>query len=439
MNNRLTTSHLFALGLMMFALFLGAGNLIFPPAMGQVAGNQVWIATLGFLITGVGLPLLGIIAIALSGGDLQTISSRAHPIFGLIFTVIAYLAIGPFFGIPRTGTVAFEIAIFPFLSEVSRSSVIPLFLFTLFFYSITFFISLNPEKMVTSVGKVITPILLILLFILSVKGIFSPIGQIEEPLGKYTAQPFFNGFLEGYLTMDAIASLVFGIVIIARLKEQGITEKRKLAISTIYAGLIAVTGLSVVYLSLAYLGATSVGTIGVMENGGAILSSISFILLGNVGRVMLGIVITLACLTTSIGLVSATSEYVKKRFEKVSYPLVVATITLFSFIMANLGLAQLLKISLPVLIAIYPIAIVLIILSLFEKYIKGSRYIYSGGVIGASLISIVDGVEAANYPLTSIHGLYEWIPLYTVGVGWVIPSAIGVFIGFIYTNKRRLG
>lgn len=116
MNNRLTTSHLFALGLMMFALFLGAGNLIFPPAMGQVAGNQVWIATLGFLITGVGLPLLGIIAIALSGGDLQTISSRAHPIFGLIFTVIAYLAIGPFFGIPRTGTVAFEIAIFPFLS-----------------------------------------------------------------------------------------------------------------------------------------------------------------------------------------------------------------------------------------------------------------------------------------------------------------------------------
>ncbi len=441
MNSRLTISQLLAIGLMMFALFLGAGNLIFPPAMGQVAGDQVWIAILGFLITGVGLPLLGIIAIALSGGDLQTISSRAHPKFGLIFTIISYLSIGPFFGIPRTGTVAYEIAIFPFLSEGTRLSFLPLFLFTVFFYSITFFISLNPEKMVTSVGKIITPILLILLFILSVKGILSPVGAIGEPHGNYATQPFFNGFLEGYLTMDAIASLVFGIVIISRLKEQGINDKRKLASYAIYAGIIAIVGLSAVYLSLAYLGATSVGVIGVLDNGGAILSNLSYLLLGTVGRGMLGVVITLACLTTSIGLVSATSEYVNKRFKKTSYPLVVAVVTVFSFVMANLGLTQLLKISLPILVAIYPVAIVLIILSILEKYIGGSHYVYRGGVIGASLISIVDGFQAANYPLTNIRRLYDYIPLYTVGVGWVIPSVIGVCIGFLLflANRKRLG
>lgn len=437
MNNEFTTKNLFAIGLMMFALFLGAGNLIFPPAMGQAAGGDVWLATFGFLITGVGLPMLGITAIALSGGDLQTISSRVHPTFGLIFTMIVYLAIGPFFGIPRTGTVSYEIGLFPFLSESWKLSSLPLLIFTFLFYSITFVISLNPEKLVTSVGKIITPILLVLIAILGAKGIISPIATIKDPINDYVSQSFFKGFLEGYLTMDAIASLVFGIVIISRIKEQGVTDKRKIAVATIKTGFIAILGLSAVYLCLAYLGATSVGSIGYMDNGGAILSSISYVLFGNFGRFILAIVITLACLTTSIGLVSASSEYVKNHFPVVSYPVVAATITIFSFIMANLGLSQLLKISLPALIAIYPVAIVLIILSLLDRAFNSARPVYIGGVIGAGVISIVDGLQNANFTFTTINNVYELIPLYNVGVGWLLPAIFGSVCGYIISRVNK--
>ncbi len=436
MESKLKNRETVAIGLMMFALFLGAGNLIFPPAMGQGAGEHIWIATLGFLVTGVGLPLLGITAIAISGGDLQALSSRVHPTFGLVFTLLVYLAIGPLFGIPRTGTVAYEIGVFPFLSERLNTSAFPLLIFTLIFYSITFIVSLNPSKLVTAIGKVLTPILLVLLTILAFRGILFPIGDLQSAKFDYIEQPFFQGFLDGYLTMDAIAALVFGIIIISRIQEKGITNKKVLTLTTIKAGVIAVVGLSAVYLSLAYLGATSVSVIGELDNGGAILTSIAQLLFGWFGMVILALVITVACLTTSIGLVSACGEYVNQLFPKLSYPMIIAVICIFSMTMANLGLTQLIQVSLPILIAIYPIAIVLIMISFLDPLFGGSRYVYSGGVIGAGLISIVDGFITASFQFTKIVELYGLIPLYNVGVGWIIPSLVGAIVGYGISKRK---
>ncbi|MGO4888729.1 branched-chain amino acid transport system II carrier protein [Anaerobacillus sp. MEB173] len=436
MKKNLSTKETVAIGLMMFALFLGAGNMIFPPAMGQAAGTNVWIATLGFLITGVGLPLLAVAAIAKAGGNLQELASRVNPIFGIIFTITMYLAIGPFFGIPRTGTVAFEIGAVPFLPESMNTTGLPLFIFTVIFFSITFWLALNPSKLVGRIGKVLTPILLVLLAALSIKGIITPMGSFADPAEAYAPAPFFKGFLEGYLTMDTIAALVFGIVIIARVTERGVTDRDIIAKTTIKAGLIAGLGLSLVYLSLAYLGASSVTALGDLSNGGAILSGIANELFGSMGMIILALAITFACLTTSVGLVSACGEYFVKLMPKVPYPVMVGVLSLFSMIIANMGLSQLIQFSLPVLIAIYPIAIVIIILSFFDQFFKGHSQVYAGAVIGAALISVVDGLAMTGMNLDALHSILSYIPLYGVGVGWLLPAIIGSIIGFFIGNSK---
>lgn len=221
MKNSLSIKETLAIGLMLFALFFGAGNMIFPPVLGQYAGENVWLAIGGFLLTGVGLPLLGVIAVALTGTGAKGLADKAHPKFGTIFTVILYLSIGPFFAIPRTGTVSYEIGLAPFLSEGQAESWIPLFIFTLVFFTITYLLALNPSKLVDRIGKVLTPILLAVIAIIVFKAIATPMGMIGAPDATYKANPLFTGFLEGYKTMDALASIVFGIVVVTARKIEG--------------------------------------------------------------------------------------------------------------------------------------------------------------------------------------------------------------------------
>lgn len=419
------------LGLMMFALFLGAGNLIFPPALGQEAGTSVGTAIIGFLITGVGLPVLAMITIAKSGGTLQQISQRVGVIFGVFFPLAVYLAIGPLFGIPRTGSVAYEIGLLPYLSQ--GSSNLSLLLFTIIFFSISYWLSLNPSKLVSRIGKVLTPILVIVLSALTFMGILKPVGTVSAPTGDYANFAFFSGFKEGYFTMDAIAALVFGIIVISRMKERGIHNTKELTKKTIQVGLIAGTGLALVYLGLAYLGSTSVSLLGYQENGGAILTAISEELLGLIGLMLLSIVITIACLTTSIGLISAFGEYVSISFPIVPYKLSTGIVALFSFTMANMGLTQLIQFSLPILVMIYPIAIVLIILTLFDGIFKGRKEVYVGSVIGAGIISIADGFIAAELFLESTSSFLHFFPFADLGIAWIIPAVIGGLFGYFYS------
>lgn len=430
-NQSYTFKDTMIIGFMMFALFLGAGNLIFPPLLGQEAGTAVWSAIIGFLVTGVGLPILAIIAIAKSGGDLQQISSRVGKTFGLIFPFVVYLAIGPLFGIPRTGSVAYEIGLLPYLKE--GATTFSLLVYSLIFFGISYWLSLNPSKLVPRIGKVLTPILVIVLVTLTLAGIISPLGLAFDPINEYSNFAFFTGFQEGYFTMDAIAALVFGTIVITRMKERGLTARKKLTRNSVQVALIAGLGLIFVYISLAYLGSTSVSILGYQENGGLILTGISEALLGFTGLLLLSLIITIACVTTAVGLISAFGEYISKTVPAIPYVVSTGSVALFSFSMANMGLTQLIQFSLPILIMIYPMAIVLIILTLLDNLFQGRKEVYAGAVIGAAIISIPDALITAELMTDTMTTFLSFFPLAEQGIAWITPTVLGAIIGFVYS------
>jgi len=416
---------------MLFALFLGAGNIIFPPALGQMAGENIFIAMLGFLITAVGLPLIAVLAIANAGGEsgLQVIAGRVHPIFGIAFTMTIYMAIGPFFGIPRTATVSYEIGIVPFLTGGAATSSLPLVLFTILFFTMTIVLALNPAKLVDRIGKILTPVLLLVIGSLAIKSLITPMGEIGQAKGDYITQPFFRSIVEGYLTMDVIAALVFGIVIINALKAEGVTKKGPLLKAMIIAGLVAATGLTLVYIALSYIGATSVEVIGMQANGGTILSLTSTVLYGPAGTLILAVTIIFACLTTSIGLVSACSQFFEEIFPKLSYKTYVFIFAGISALFANVGLTQLIAISVPVLMMIYPLAIVLMLMSFIDKSFGRKPIVYILALIATAFVSIFDGLLAANIDVKPVTSLLAHLPLYEQQLGWLVPAIIGAFIG----------
>ncbi|MEH6941777.1 branched-chain amino acid transport system II carrier protein [Bacillus sp. JJ722] len=436
MNKDLSNKQILAIGLMLFALFLGAGNIIFPPFLGQQAGSNIWIAVSGFLVTGVGLPLLAVIAVG-KVGSLQTLAGRVHPVFGVVFTIIIYLAIGPFFGIPRTATVTYEIGVLPFLSESAAQSFLPLAILSIIFFAITAWLSLNPTKLVDRIGKIITPILLAVLAVLVGKSLLSPLGSISSPTEAYESHSFFNGFIEGYLTMDTISGLVLGIVVISAISDLGITKKETITSTVCKAGIIAATGLALVYLSLTYIGATSVNEVGMLDNGGAILSASTKILFGNIGSIILALTITLACLTTSVGLISSCAQYFSQQVPALSYKAIVIILSTFSTIIANFGLSKLISISLPVLSFIYPLAITLIIVSFFHKYFHGYSAVYVGSMLAAGIVSLIDVLISVGLNLGAISDIMSLLPLSEQGIGWILPAIIGGFIGYSYGKSTE--
>ncbi|MGE7836016.1 branched-chain amino acid transport system II carrier protein [Viridibacillus arvi] len=436
-NKSLSLGEQVAVGLMLFALFLGAGNIIFPPQLGQQAGESFSLAMLGFLITGVGLPLIGVITVAKAGGQLQDMAGKVHPIFGIVFTSIVYLAIGPFFAIPRTGTVSYEIGVSPFLSDAMRESSIPLLISTIVFFGITTFFALNPTKLVDRVGKILTPLLLLVIALLAAKSIITPMDGPGEAVGKYTTQPFTEGFLQGYLTMDFLAALIFGIVIIQALHAKGVTDSKKIVKTTIFAAFIAAAGLALVYISLGYIGASSFQTIGAQGSGAEIIAKSANVLYGDFGNILLSAVILLACLTTSIGLLTASSQFFTKLFPKISYLAFVFIFAIFSTAISNFGLEQLISISLPVLLAIYPIAIVLMSLALIDKFFNGASIVYTVALIATALVSVYDGLHAAKMDIPAYANLLSHLPLYAEGIGWLVPAIVGTIIGWIISLFTR--
>lgn len=420
-----------AVGFMLFALFLGAGNIIFPPLLGQQAGENIVISMIGFLITGVGLPLLGIVTVAKNGGDLQELSSRINPYFGIIFTTIIYLSIGPFFAIPRTGAVSYSIGIAPLLSESMQASWIPLFLTTLVFFGITLYLAYNPTKIVDRVGKILTPALLIVICLLAIKAVISPMGPIGEAQGPYIDNAFGESFIQGYLTMDVLASLVFGIVIVQGIAARGVTDRAEQVKITVFAGIIAAAGLAFVYVSLGYIGVTSTSAIGFFDDGGQIISAAAQSLYGSAGTIILSATIILACLTTSVGLLSANATFFAKIYPKISYRSYLIFFALFSFAVSNFGLNKLISLSLPVLMAIYPIAIVLMLLALVGNLFKHAPIVYGISLIFTGVVALYDGIKTAGFSIPAYENLLAMLPLYGQSIGWLVPAIVGAIIGYI--------
>ncbi|ATD55602.1 branched-chain amino acid transport system II carrier protein [Clostridium chauvoei] len=431
----LSRKDLVLISLMLFSLFFGAGNLIFPPFLGQAAGTKTVIAMLGFFITAVGFPVLGVVVIAKSGG-LYALAKRVNKTFAGVFTVLIYLSIGPCLGIPRAGSLPFEMAVSPYLpSNMSRA--LALFIFTLIFFAVAYWLSLSPSKLVDRMGKVLTPTLLSLVAIIFIAAIFKPLGGYAKPTGEYITSPFIKGFLEGYLTMDTIAALNFGIVISLAIKSRGVKDEKTVISTSIKAGIIAGILLIAIYSMLGHLGATSGGRFGATENGAQTLTNVMTYIFGKPGAVLLAVVFTLACLTTCVGLITSCSQYFTTLNNKVSYKAWVSLLALSSMLLANMGLTKILSISVPVLNAIYPIAIMLILVGIMNNLFKGSRVVYSTTILFTGVISVIDALEQVGFRLGFVTKLVDKLPFYSQGLGWVAPAILGLLLGIVIKEVRE--
>jgi len=426
---------IFLIGITLFALFFGAGNLIFPVMLGQLSGTNVTSSSLGFVATGVLMPLLGVIALGYSGEkDFLPVAKRAGAIFGLIFVTTLYLTIGPLFAMPRTGSVSYEIAVRPFLDDSYQQ--IGLALFTLFYFGICLVLSLNPNQIVAIVGKILTPLLLVTIAILVLASIIAPMGEKLPPFTEnYSVKPFFTGFQEGYLTMDTLASLVFGIRQVKCFAFKGSNQKQSILLACTKASLIAGLFLALVYLSLAYLGSTSVEKIGKLDNGAQVLAQSAVHYFGSTGNVILGIIVMLACMTTCIGLTTACADYANNLIPKISYRSFAIILSVISALFANVGLTALINISVPILIIIYPVTIVLIGLIFAHKLFGGKKYVYIGALYTTLIISTIEVLQQFLAPINTIHQLFDaYLPFYNLGIGWAIPALIAGFLGYFWQN-----
>ncbi|CZQ87101.1 branched-chain amino acid transport system II carrier protein [Trichococcus ilyis] len=446
MDNKLSNKEYIYIGSMLFGLFFGAGNLIFPVHMGQLAGQNLIPAMLGFIVTAVGLPFLGIVAMGLSGKEsLLEMASKIHPKYGVFFTSALYLTIGPFFATPRTATVSFEAAFAPYLDP--SLAKMALFFFSLIFFTAVLWFSLKPSEILKWVGKVLNPIFLVFLSVLILFGFFAPMGTAGEiPVdASYQTGAFFKGFLEGYNTMDALASLAFGIIVVTTIQGLGVTKPTAIAKDTIKSGLISMLLMAVIYGSLVYLGATSRGIFEISDNGGIALAQISNAYFGIFGAIVFAIIITVACLKTAIGLVTAISETFVHMFpNSLDYKKYVYLFTAISFGLANLGLSQIIAFSIPVLMFLYPLSITLILLSITSNLYNDRAIVYQMTTLFTLPFAIVDFLKALPQGLkdgAGMNGIIAWtdsaIPLSDIGMGWLIPSMIGFAIGLAISKNNK--
>ncbi|KON67478.1 branched-chain amino acid transporter [Peribacillus butanolivorans] len=420
------------IGLMLFSMFFGAGNLIFPPFLGASSGTSFWPAIAGFVATGVGLPILVLLAVSLVKGGAQTIGARVHPIFSTLFMVVIYLSIGPFLAIPRNANVAYEMGFKPYLGDSMNQSLF-LFLFTAVFFTIVYVISLNPKKMETFMGRWITPTLLLAMVILCVVGFVKLDAPFQAPTDTYATGAFSKGFIEGYNTMDALAALAFGIVILTSIQQRGISDRKQLTRYTLKAGLIAGVLLSLVYISLGVMGARMAAD-GSFENGTEILTVASTLLLGTGGKILLGVIFTLACFTTVVGLTTACGQYFSNLIPKANYKTLILIVTLVGFILSNMGLNQILKVSVPFLVMAYPLTIVLIVLTFFSRHFKNPKKVYRSAMIFTGVFALIDGLNAFGLPLGPVQTFSDALPLSSYGMEWIIPALVGIASGLLLSQ-----
>lgn len=415
MNKR--TKDFLIVGFALFAMFFGAGNLIFPPFLGKLVGSQYIFAIIGFCLTGVGLPLLAIIACIKGDGTFETMASKISPRFALIFATLLFVAIGPMLAIPRTAATTYELTIHPFFPEV------PSIAWMVVYFAINLFFIFRKSSVIDLIGKFLTPALLIILAIIIFKGIISPIDAIQS---TGATSVLSSSFLEGYQTMDALAALLFAAIVSGNIIAKGYKQK-DLVPMTIKAGVVAAIGLAFVYGGLTFIGAQTATAAPADVTKTTLLLFISKNILGNVGPAIIGIAMGLACLTTSIGLISAGASFFTEISKgKLPYKVNALIISVISIGIGSLGVDHIVKISGPILNILYPVAITLIVTTLLDKFLTNINAVrlgvYTSLVFG--VIGIIPGVNL------------NFIPLGAQGFPWLIPTIVAILLGYVIFRSK---
>ncbi|MDU2673152.1 MAG: branched-chain amino acid transport system II carrier protein [Clostridium sp.] len=412
-----STKDSIVIGFALFSMFFGAGNLIFPGFLGNSLGSDFLLGTVGFVVTGVGLPLLAIVACSKGDGTFESIGNRIDRKFILIFTTVLFLAIGPLMAVPRTAATTFELSVNPFLPNVPAIVAITVY------FAINLFFVLKKSAIVDTIGKFLTPALLILLIVLIVKGIVSPIGEI---VNTNASAVLSTSLIEGYQTMDALGALLFASIVTTSLKDKGYRGK-EMPKMIFKSSLVAAIGLAFVYGGLMYIGAQTSGLVSQEIGKTGLLLLISESVLGKVGPAIIGLAMGLACLSTSIGLVSVGASFFEKISKgKLSYNLNAIVITIISLAVATLGVDKIVALSGPVLNLLYPVSITIIVTTLMSKYLKNIKAvrlgIYTSLVL--SLLLLIPGLNLS------------FLPLADLGFGWVLPTVLAIVIGlFVFKEK----
>lgn len=431
MNNEIRTRDLFVIGFALFAMFFGAGNLIFPPYLGLISGPQWWVGFLGFTITDAGLGLLAIIALSKYDGNLNVLASRVNKTFAIIISTAIILCIGPFLATPRTAATTYEIGILPIFGEsVNR------YLFSVVFFIIACLLSIRPSKVVDIVGKFLTPSLILCMAVLIVKGIVSPIGEIANT--TMIDNVLEKGITDGYQTMDAIAGCMFALVVLNAVKTRNYSSQKLEIKATILSGIIAAVCLAIIYGGLLYLGAqtSSLGVYDINTDNTKLLVDITNRILGGVGVYILAIITALACLTTAIGLISAAGNFFNELSKgKISYEIIVVICSVVSCAISVLGVSQIIKISAPILEILYPCAMTIVLIGLFNEKIKND-IVFKIPAIVSLIFGLLFVLKGMNL-LGSFGDVLDSFPLTKFGLGWVVPMLIGLVIAIVIASMKK--
>ena len=404
-------------GFALFAMFFGAGNLIFPPFLGLVSGNNWLVGFTGFILADVGLSLLAILAIAQCDGDINKIFARSGKKLSVILASAIMICIGPLLAIPRTAATTFEMGFQPIFTGFNS------IIFSVIFFGITLLLTIRPSKVIDIIGSYLTPVLLVALLVLIGMGVVNPLGSIQSPIIDGV---FSEGIFQGYQTLDALGAVSLSAVIFTNIANKGYTKKEEKVKITFKAGIIAGIGLFIVYGGLAYLGATVSGIFDADISQAELIVSITDMLLGFPGKVILGLIVALACLTTAIGLTSATGQYFSRLSNnKIKYEAIVIGVCIFSLVVSNFGVNTIIQFSAPILTVIYPPTIVLIVLTLVGEKIKNDN-VFRFATYVALFMSFLNilGDFGVNVPFINS------LPLAGLGFNWVLPVIIAVIIGY---------
>lgn len=433
---------------LLFGLFFGAGNLIFPIHLGQLSGANWGMATFGFLVTAVLLPLLAVLAISASHAKgVYDIGTPLGNKFALIFMVLIHLTLGPLFATPRTASISFSVGLQPVLPKSAAKPA--LLIFSAIFFILAFIISYEQSTILDSIGRILNPLFLLLLFSVFLLAAISPMGAAKDQsvTTAYQSASFFNGFIEGYNTMDALAGLAFGYTIVSAVRQLGKTSAKSNAKVTARAGVLATGAIGIIYIGLIWLGATTLNHFKISQEGGTVFNQIVTYYLGDLGHALLATLVTLTCLTTAVGLIAAFAQDFHRSFNKISYHGWLTIMTIVSFITANFGLDTIISWSTPMLMFLYPIAMVLIILSISGSLFDRDSIVYFCGILFTIIPAILDMI--ASFPPIVSHQSWalqlkafqlKFLPFADIRMDWVIPAIIGLVIGLIlhFMKKEKI-